>query len=78
MNITANRDFPGSPVVRPWRFHCCSPGRIHEVWPKIQARKKRNGLTDIENKLAVTGGERDGNRGQTRVGIKRYKLLCIK
>ena len=41
-------------------------------------RKKRNSLTDIENKLVVTSGERDGNRGQTRVGIKRYKLLRIK
>ena len=41
-------------------------------------RKKRNRFADIENKLVVTSGERGGNRGQTRVGIKGYKLLRIK
>ena len=35
---------------------------------------KRNRLTDVENKLVVTRGEREWGRGK----IKRYKLLCIK
>ena len=29
---------------------------------------KRNGLTDIGNKLVVTSGERDGGRGKIGVG----------
>ena len=32
----------------------------------------------MENQLAVTSGEREGGTGNKGVGIKRYKLLCIK
>ena len=46
MSITKrNRDFPGSPMVRTWHFHCCGPGQIHEMWPKIQVRKKEKKQT---------------------------------
>ena len=37
----------------------------------------QNKLTDIENKLVVTKGERERIR-EVRDGIKIYKLLCIK
>jgi len=30
--------------------------------------KKRNSLTDIENKLVVTSGEREGRKGKSRAG----------
>ena len=40
------------------------------------ATKKRRVL-DIENKLVVTSGEREGERDKIGVG-NRYKLLCIK
>ena len=41
--------------------------------------QNRNRLTDIENKLVVTKGER-GKQGWTNYGygINRYKPLCIK
>ena len=39
---------------------------------------KRNRLTDTENKLVVTCGDRDEESGNIGVGAKRYKLLCIK
>ena len=34
--------------------------------------------TDIKNKPVVISGERKVRRGKREVGIKRYKLLCIK
>ena len=40
--------------------------------------QNRNRLTDIENKLVVTKGEREGGRNKLGVGINRHKLLCIK
>ena len=40
------------------------------------SNKKRRVL-DIENKLVVTSGEREGERDKIGVG-NRYKLLCIK
>ena len=39
--------------------------------------QNRNRLTDIENKLMVTKGERVG-RENWEVGINRYTLLYIK
>ena len=46
---TISRDFPGSPVVRTWRFHCHGPWfspwsgnqdpASHTVWPKQQIKK---------------------------------------
>ena len=34
---------------------------------------------DIENKVVLTSGEREGGRGNTGgEGSKRYKLLCIR
>ena len=38
----------------------------------------RNRLTDIENKLMVTKGEREGGGINQEYGINRYKLLYIK
>ena len=40
--------------------------------------KERNRLTDIENKLVVTSGEKE--KGTSKIGVwaKRYKLLYIK
>ena len=40
--------------------------------------KNRNRLTDIENKLMVTRGERDGGGINWEFGINRYTLLYIK
>ena len=40
--------------------------------------QKRSRLTDIENKLVVTSGEREVERGSIGVGIKRHKLLGTK
>ena len=37
----------------------------------------QNKLTDTENELVVTKGERETIR-EVRDGIKIYKLLCIK
>ena len=34
--------------------------------------------TNIKNKPVVISGERKVRRGKREVGIKRYKLLCIK
>ena len=39
---------------------------------------KKNRLIDLENKLVVTVGEREQERGKIGEGDKRYKLLCIK
>ena len=38
----------------------------------------RNRLTDVENELVVTSEELEGRRSKIKVGVKRYKLLCIK
>ena len=38
--------------------------------------KKKDRLTDVENKLVVTHREREG-RGNRGVGIKRYKPVGI-
>ena len=38
---------------------------------------KRSRLTDTENKLVVTSGEREGGTGKKGQKIKRYKLLDI-
>ena len=38
----------------------------------------KNILKDIENKLVVTSGEREGGKGKIGIEIKRHKLLCIK
>jgi len=35
-------------------------------------------FTDIENKLMVTSGEREGRKGYIGIGSRRYKLLGIK
>ena len=40
--------------------------------------RNRNRLTDIENKLVVTKGQRDGGRNKLEVRDYRYKLLYIK
>ena len=37
-----------------------------------------NRLTDIENKLVVTKGERDGGRDKLGVCDEWYRLLCMK
>ena len=39
---------------------------------------KTETLRDKENKLVVTTGERERERSKIGVGVKRYKLLCIK
>ena len=39
--------------------------------------QNRNRLTDIENKLMVTKGERGGGGINEEFGIKRYTLLYI-
>ena len=41
---------------------------------KLVNKTKRSRLTDPENKLAVTGGE---GEGQYRVGSLRHKLLGV-
>ena len=43
-------------------------------WTYLQ---NKNRLTDIENKLIVTRGERKGGINWD-FGINRYRLLCIK
>ena len=40
--------------------------------------QNRNELTDTENKLVVTRGERGGRTGKQVKGIKRHKLLGTK
>ena len=40
--------------------------------------QNRNRLTDIENKLVVTKGEKKKRGENEEYGIKRYKLLYIK
>ena len=40
--------------------------------------KKKNRLTDIENKLMATSGRGKGRVTVCGQGIKRYKVLCIK
>ena len=40
--------------------------------------QNRNRLTDVENKLVVTKGERKVQRDDGGDGINRYKLLYIK
>ena len=42
-----------------------------------QINKNRNGLTDKENKIVVTGGEKEEGRGKIQIRLKRYKLRCI-
>jgi len=41
-------------------------------------QQNRNGLTDLENKLVVTSGEKEGRKSMVIgiKGIKRHKLLC--
>ena len=39
---------------------------------------KTNRLTDIEDKLVVSKGERERGREKLGYGIERYKLVCIK
>lgn len=35
----------------------------------------RNRFTDVENKLTVTSGDREGDEGRTRYRIKRKSIL---
>ena len=38
----------------------------------------RNRLTDTENKVTVTSGEREERGAKKGLGIERYKIPCIK
>ena len=40
--------------------------------------KKRSRLTDVENRLVITSGEREGGGAIQGNGVKRYKLSGIK
>ena len=55
---------------------------ITYIWNQKNTNKlmnitKRSRLTDTENKLVVTSGEREGGTGKKGQKIKRYKLLDI-
>ena len=43
----------------------------------MNKRKIRSRLTDTENKLVASSGERKGRRGNMWEGSKTYKLLGI-
>ena len=48
-----------------------------KIWHKWTYLQNRNRLTDIENKLMVTKGEREWGRDKLGFGISRYKLYQI-
>ena len=45
-------------------------------------KQKRSRFTDVENKLVVTSGEREGGRGKTGVGERVImglrEIICVK
>ena len=41
-------------------------------------KTKQKQIKDIENKLMVTNGEREGEGGKKGERIEKHKLLCIK
>ena len=45
---------------------------------KMNEYNKKNRLMDIEKKLVVTSGEKEGGGARQGLRIKRHKLLCIK
>ena len=51
---------------------------------KLVNKTENSRLTDTENKLVVTSGEREGGRGNTGVGDKKrvimglYETMCLK
>ena len=44
----------------------------------VNIKKKKSRLTDIENKLVATSGEREPGGATQEQGSKRYKILGIK
>ena len=55
----------------------CMVSLICGIKKITQINKNRNGLTDKENKIVVTGGEKEEGRGKIQIRLKRYKLRCI-
>ena len=54
-----------------WNLKTTPPSKLVNI-------TKTSRLTDTENKLVFTSGERGVGRGNMRLGNKRYNLLRIK
>ena len=57
---------------------CCTTAGSPFTWNLKNSASKTEWDSDIENKLVVTNGEREGGRGKIRIGIEKHELLHIK
>ena len=59
----------------PWFHLYVEPKKIQHT---SEYNKKRSRLTDVGNKLVVTSGEREGGRGNIRVGDQEVQTITYK